>query len=97
MRERSTKALSERLPKARPASLPRFLPPALATLVERPPPGPQWLAEMKFDGYRILARLERGKVTLTSRSDHDWTARFASIARAVVSAPWMSSARMMSG
>ena len=50
---------------------------------ERPPPGPGRLAEMKFDGYRILARLDRGKVSLKSRNENDWTAKFSSIACAV--------------
>jgi bifunctional non-homologous end joining protein LigD len=84
MREHGPRpTVDERLPNARAASLPHFVAPALATLVERPPPGPGWLAEMKFDGYRILARLDHGKVTLKSRNENDWTAKFAAIARAV--------------
>ena len=34
--------------------MPEFLPPQLATLVEKPPTGDQWLHELKFDGYRML-------------------------------------------
>jgi bifunctional non-homologous end joining protein LigD len=79
----SRPTVAERLSEARAAPLPRFVAPALATLVDRPPSGPGWLAEMKFDGYRILARLDHGKVTLKSRNENDWTAKFASIARAV--------------
>jgi bifunctional non-homologous end joining protein LigD len=55
----------------------------LATLVERPPVGPGWLHEIKLDGYRILARLERGKVQLLTRGLTDWTARAPGVARAV--------------
>ena len=47
--------------------------PQLATLVEAPPTGATWLHEIKFDGYRIGARLSRGKVSLLSRNGKDWT------------------------
>ena len=72
MREPAPRStLDERLPNARAASSRISVAPALATLVDRPPPGPGWIAEMKFDGYRILARLDRGKVTLTSRNEEN--------------------------
>ncbi len=68
-------------------ALPRFVPPQLATLVAAPPAGDEWLHEMKFDGYRILARLERGRVRLLSRNAKDWTARLPTIADAVARLP----------
>jgi bifunctional non-homologous end joining protein LigD len=75
---------SDRAVRGRPAAtLPRFVPPQLATLVTQPPDGEQWLHEMKFDGYRLLARLERGRVRLWSRNGKDWTARLAPVAEAV--------------
>ena len=40
--------------------LPRFIPPQLSEPVERPPSGPQWLYEIKLDGYRMAARIENG-------------------------------------
>jgi bifunctional non-homologous end joining protein LigD len=46
------------LPGARPGPLPRAPRAQLATLVAAPPDGDGWLHEIKFDGYRILARLE---------------------------------------
>jgi bifunctional non-homologous end joining protein LigD len=58
------------------AELPAFLPPALATLVPRAPAGSQWLHEIKFDGYRLEARIERGEVRLLTRTGLDWTHRF---------------------
>jgi bifunctional non-homologous end joining protein LigD len=67
---------------ARRASLPSFIAPELATLVAAPPPGDEWLHEMKFDGYRVLCRIERGAVRLLSRSGKDWTARLPGISRA---------------
>jgi bifunctional non-homologous end joining protein LigD len=67
--------------------LPDFVPPALATLHERPPSGPNWLHEIKLDGYRIEARLDSGDVQLLTRNRQDWTHRFAPIAAAVAKLP----------
>lgn len=61
---------------AGPAAMPDFIEPALATLKPAPPTGPQWLHEVKFDGYRLQARLEGGQVRLLTRSGLDWTDRF---------------------
>jgi bifunctional non-homologous end joining protein LigD len=71
----------------RPAALPRFVSPQLATLVAEPPEGDDWLHEMKFDGYRILARLERGRARLLSRNAKDWTARLSVVAEAAAHIP----------
>src|SRR5687767_4150552 len=59
----------------------------LATLVDAPPEGPEWLHEQKFDGYRILADLHDGRVQLLSRRFKDWTKEFPTIARAVGALP----------
>lgn len=59
----------------------------LATLVAGPPEGSDWLHEQKFDGYRILAELEGGKVRLLSRRFKDWTAAFPEVAEAVAGLP----------
>lgn len=59
----------------------------LATLVARPPEGPEWLHEQKFDGYRILADLRDGRVRLLSRRFKDWTAEFPNVATAVAELP----------
>ncbi|MGH7804283.1 MAG: non-homologous end-joining DNA ligase [Candidatus Binatia bacterium] len=55
----------------------------LATLVKSAPEGDEWLHEVKFDGYRIGAVIERGAVRLFSRRGNDWTARFRDVAEAV--------------
>ncbi len=65
------------------ARLPDFVPPSLGTLHGRAPAGKDWLHEIKFDGYRIEARLDRGKVQLLTRKGLDWTHRFKPIAEAV--------------
>ena len=58
------------------ASLPEFVEPELATLVASPPKGDRWLHEIKFDGYRLQARIASGKVELLTRSGLDWTTKF---------------------
>jgi len=67
--------------------LPDFIEPELATLVERAPEGDQWLHEIKLDGYRTLARIERGKVRLLTRHALDWTARYGPIPPTLASLP----------
>ncbi|QBF27051.1 DNA ligase D [Pseudomonas tructae] len=64
------------------AALPDVLKPQLATLVETPPEG-DWRYEVKFDGYRILTRIEGEDVRLFTRNGHDWTAKLPSQARAL--------------
>jgi bifunctional non-homologous end joining protein LigD len=64
-------------------TLPRTQPLALATVVETPPEGEEWLHEIKHDGYRIVARVEEGEVRLISRNGKDWTKEFPQVARAV--------------
>ncbi len=71
----------------RAASLPKDLAPQLATLVDAAPEGDEWIHEIKFDGYRILALVEGGKARLVSRNGQDWTARFPRLAAAAASVP----------
>ena len=56
--------------------MPEFLAPQLATLVPAPPNGDAWLHELKFDGYRMLCHLNRGKSRFWSRNGKDWTENF---------------------
>ncbi|HVU03622.1 MAG TPA: DNA ligase D [Polyangiaceae bacterium] len=57
--------------------------PELATLTKTLPTGADWYFEPKLDGYRALARIERGRVTLASRSGADWTERFPALVAAL--------------
>lgn len=61
---------------AKKAPLTGFVEPMLATLVSSPPAGERWLHEIKFDGYRLQARIEAGRVKLLTRSGLDWTKKF---------------------
>jgi bifunctional non-homologous end joining protein LigD len=62
--------------------VPAFVPPQLAFLEERPPEGPQWIHEIKYDGYRALVAVAFEKVRIYTRSGQDWTAKFRSVANA---------------
>ena len=71
----------------RQARVPAFVTPQLATLVAEAPEGAKWIHEIKFDGYRIVARIDGGKVRLFSRNEKDWTDRFPEIADALAALP----------
>lgn len=76
--KRSTnKQHPELLPGAVKAPLPAMIKPQLATLVNKPPPAsPQeWLYEIKFDGYRLLARIDTKKIHLFTRNGRDWSTK----------------------
>ena len=72
-----------RIANARKRLLPTFVEPSLASACERPPSGPKWVHEIKYDGYRAQARLDGGTVKLLTRKNLDWTNRFAAIATAL--------------
>src|SRR5215469_7288188 len=69
------------------APLPGRIAPQLTQLVDAAPDGDQWLHEIKYDGYRIHARLDRGAVKLLTRAGLDWTHKYPAIAEAVASLP----------
>ncbi len=60
-----------------------FVAPALASPADAPPSGAQWVQEVKFDGYRVQARIDGEDIRLLTRSGLDWTSRFVSVAEAV--------------
>ena len=70
---------------SRAAALPKRIPPQLTQLVDAAPDGDQWLHEIKYDGYRMHARLDRGAVKLLTRTGLDWTHKYPAIAKAVAS------------
>ncbi len=66
------------------APLPEQLTPQLATLVSSPPADHQdWIYEIKFDGYRLLVRIDAAGVRMVTRNGHDWTARLRSLQEAI--------------
>ena len=67
--------------------LPAFVPPQLATLHDTAPNDKSYVHEAKFDGYRLQARIEDGKVTLLTRKALDWTDKFQPVADALAELP----------
>jgi bifunctional non-homologous end joining protein LigD len=59
----------------------------LCTLVERPPSESGWAHEIKFDGYRVQARVDAGDVRLRTRKGLDWTEKFPGVAKAMAGLP----------
>ena len=68
---------------ARTGLLPVFLEPSLASLCGKPPTGLKWIHEIKYDGYRMQARIDGRTIRLLTRKKLDWTDRFRSIADAL--------------
>jgi len=77
----------DRIPGARRGPMPGSLKPQLATLATAAPAGPEWLHEIKYDGYRLFARIEHGKVRLITRNGLDWTDKFPDLAHAFARLP----------
>ncbi len=78
-----TKAVKSRA-KATP---PSFQSPQLATLVDTPPTGNDWLHETKYDGYRALLAIGGGSCVAYTRSGLDWTDKFRTVADAAAALP----------
>jgi DNA ligase D-like protein (predicted ligase) len=57
---------------------PQFVSPQLSQLVDKPPSGPQWVHEIKLDGYRMAVRIDNGRAQLLTRTGLDWTAKYPS-------------------
>lgn len=67
--------------------IPADLKPQLAILADTPPEGDEWLHEIKYDGYRLMARITGGTVRLISRNGKDWTGRFSDLADDLTNLP----------
>ena len=67
--------------------MPDFIAPQLCSIVDRPSGAAGWVHEIKFDGYRVQLRIEKGNATLKTRKGLDWTQKFAAIAKAAKHLP----------
>src|ERR1700722_7928512 len=70
-------------PSRRGVPLPQFVPFQLSQPVEKPPSGPQWVHEIKLDGYRMAARIDNGHVRFLTRTGLDWTSKYPGAAAAL--------------
>ncbi|MET0792665.1 MAG: DNA ligase D, partial [Polyangiaceae bacterium] len=77
------KAVKNEIAGAKRAPMPSEIEPELATLVSETPTGDAFIHEVKFDGYRVIARVEDGEVRLLTRRGEDWTERMPSLASAL--------------
>src|SRR3954453_10928910 len=68
-------------------ALPDFVPPQLTALTETAPEGADWAHELKWDGYRMHARVDRGNVRLLTRTGLDWTDKYPAIVQALRALP----------
>jgi len=75
------------IPGIRRRTIPKQLELQLATLVKEPPAGDEWLHEQKFDGYRMLCRLDAGEARFISRNQQDWTHKLKSLVAPVLKLP----------
>jgi DNA ligase D-like protein (predicted ligase) len=66
---------------------PAWIEPQLCLLVERAPSGPQWVHEIKLDGFRMAARVERGRVQFLTRTGLDWSHKYPSLVAALAKLP----------
>jgi bifunctional non-homologous end joining protein LigD len=69
-----------RIPGARKGRIPADPRPLLAYAADQAPDGAEWLHEIKYDGYRLLAQIRNGKARLSTRNGLDWTAKFPALA-----------------
>src|SRR5437868_11548273 len=66
---------------------PAWIKPQLAALVTAAPDSPDWLHEIKLDGYRMHARLDAGRVQILTRRGNDWTGKYPAIAEDLLACP----------
>lgn len=67
--------------------MPARVEPCLALLMAKPPEGPDWAFEVKWDGYRLAVHRRGAEVRIITRGGHDWTPRFPAIAAAALELP----------
>ncbi|MDM9644449.1 non-homologous end-joining DNA ligase [Rhizobium sp. S163] len=67
--------------------MPARIEPCLALLKQKPPVGPEWAYEVKWDGYRLAVHIEPKGVRILTRGGHDWTHRFPLIEAAAKALP----------
>jgi DNA ligase D-like protein (predicted ligase) len=70
-------------PRDHSSGLPKWVKLQLCKLAREPPQGPGWLHEIKYDGYRMHVRLDRGRAHLLTRTGLDWTPKYPSMAAAL--------------
>jgi bifunctional non-homologous end joining protein LigD len=60
-----------------------YIEPCLPSPADKPPSGPDWVHEIKHDGYRLMARRDPVGIRLLTRNGHDWAPRYPLIVEAM--------------
>jgi len=89
-RKTHSKFVLSKIAGATKAEFPRSIGLILPSPEESPPPGDDWLHEIKFDGYRTIARIQNGETRLLTRNGQDWTERYGSLREAFQDIPCKS-------
>ena len=63
---------------------PGFVAPCLPSKAAQPPSGPQWVHELKHDGYRLMVRRDGARVRCFTKNGYDWASRFPAIVDAAL-------------
>jgi bifunctional non-homologous end joining protein LigD len=87
VRPRKVSLKLDKLAGARKAADPDWIAPQLALLVDAAPAGDGWVHEIKFDGYRMLCHVSKGRCTIHSRNRKEWTAQLPRLAAAMARLP----------
>ncbi|HEX4129755.1 MAG TPA: DNA ligase D [Pirellulales bacterium] len=91
-RAKRSRVKPDDVPGAQPGRLPKFVKPQLATLTDEAPAGDEWIHEIKFDGYRMLCRIDRGRsgepaIEFITRNEQNWTAKLPALVEAAAALP----------
>lgn len=79
----SANALKSLIRQGRKSAMPSKVSPMLCTLVKEAFSGDDWLFEIKWDGYRLISRVQKNKVEMLSRSGLDYTSKYPPLAKAL--------------
>jgi bifunctional non-homologous end joining protein LigD len=84
---RKPKPAQVALPGAKRRAMPDFIEPELATRVNKVPSGADWLHEIKFDGYRVIGRIDGRRIQVLTRKGLDWTDKVPALQEALKALP----------
>jgi len=85
--QKQLKTSAQRSSVSLPSLMKQYPDPELATLVDKQPNGDAWVHEIKYDGYRLMAFVDKGSVILRTRGGKDWTHKFIPLEKAIAQLP----------
>lgn len=82
-KQKQSKSNEKKSTTSLPGLMKQYPQPELATLVDKQPNGDAWIHELKYDGYRLMAFVDKGSVILRTRGGQDWTHKFTPLEKAI--------------